>query len=146
MQWYDLIHCWVHGSHGLGPFFPATVHYHQGHSNLKSSGGTSVKGWLMPCRSWNLRMLWWGEGKGNQEPNPSCATLAFCEIMVKQLKLSENQSVQLPLRSLFCWGCCWPQSVRTEIEQIQEELIETDIKKFAVCKGAGAGPHEKPGH
>lgn len=88
----------VCGSHFLGPFFPATVHYYQGHSNLESSGGSSVKGWLMLCRSWNLRLLRWREGKGNQEPNPTCATLTYCEIIFKQLKLSENQSVQLPLR------------------------------------------------
>lgn len=88
----------VCGSHCLGSFFPATLRYHQGHSNLKSFGGYSVKGWLMLCRSWNLRLLWWGEGKGNREPNPTCATLTYCKIMVKQLKLSENQSVQLPLR------------------------------------------------
>lgn len=88
----------VHGSRCQGSFFPAAVCYHQGHSDLKSFGGSSVKGWLMLCRSWNLRLLQWGEGKGNQEPNPTCATLTYCEIMVKQLKLSENQSVQLPLR------------------------------------------------
>lgn len=57
----------------------------QGHGNLKSLRGSSVKDWLMLCRSWNLRQPWL-EGKDRQEPKPSCATLAYCEIMAKQLR------------------------------------------------------------
>lgn len=47
----------VCSSHCLGSFFPATARYHQGHSNLKSFGGSSVKGCLMLYRSWNLGLL-----------------------------------------------------------------------------------------